>query len=102
MLKGFGIPIITGSLLPPGPGNCIFPEKSCRPGQPVRTVTLSFYLCHFVVQLENTEEVCLATGQVEGLWHSAQRCFFHGMCGRGTMQTLVDPRDVIHGKEPLL
>lgn len=91
LLKGFGIPIITGSLEPPGAGKYMFPMKSCRPGKPVRAVTLSFYLYHFVVLLEKTEELCLAMSEVKGLWPSTQHCFFHGVCGRGTIQILVDP-----------
>lgn len=78
--KDFGIPIITGSLLPFGTENCMFPEKSCRPGDPVRAETLSFYLHHFVVQLE--KELCLAIGQIKGLCPSTQHCFFRGVLGR--------------------
>lgn len=49
------------------------------------------YLYHFVVLLEKTEELCLAMGQVKGLWPSTQHCFFHGVCGRGTIQILMNP-----------
>lgn len=59
LLKGFGIPVITGSLLPPNTGNYVFPVKSCRPGEPVRATTLSFHLYHFVVQLEKPRSCAL-------------------------------------------
>lgn len=62
----------------------------------------SLCLYHCVVGLERAVDVCLAIGQIEGLRPTAQHCPLHGTCGTGTIQTLVDPRDVSHGREPLL
>lgn len=113
LLKGFGMPIITSSSLPPGTGNYTFPQKTLQVDSSclsqgviceelVGGTAPSLCLYHCVVGLERAVEVCLAIGQIEGLWPTAQHCPFHGTCGTGTIQTLVDPRDVSRGREPLL
>jgi len=71
-------------------------------GELVRGTALSPGLHHCVVGLERAVEVCLAIKLIEGWGPTTQHCPFHCTCGTGTIQSLVDPRNMSCGGKPLL
>lgn len=104
LLKGFGIPIITGSLIPPGTGKYMFPMKSCRPGEPVRAVTLSFSTCTTLWFCWRRQRSCVlpwARSRVCGLPHSIASFMVCVAEGPYRYWWTLSTSDVIPGKEPL-